>query len=289
MKIKNPIPHFRYSPKRSPISALKILKRENYISSDAHMHHLNELTLITTPSNALLFNNGNRAEIRTPALIFHHAGSYHYIDTDEIGPVGYTCYCIYFAEQHVKQIPEALLHSDLLLRDDCFVIELNEQQCSTLTRYAELLSLEDGYNEKNLFLLLIMLNEAYYLLRHAKVSRFNTANSYIFDVVQYLVGHFNESLTTKQIASIFHVSVSKINNDFQRITGQTLNRFCSNLRLTRAAELLLATPNMPISEIAYRCGFSSESYFIQTFQKNLGITPKSYRKQNAHVAPDPSL
>ena len=282
------IPHFRYSPKRSPISAIKVHQRENYISSDAHMHHLNELSLITTSSNALLFNNGNRMQIRTPALILHRAGSYHYIDTDEIGPIGYTCYCIYFAEQHIKQIPEALLHSDLLLSDDCLVIELNEKQCEELTRYAELLSLEEEYSEKNLFLLLILLNETYRLLRNAKVRRCNTANSYIFDVVQYLVGHFNESLTTQQIASIFHVSVSKINSDFQKITGQTLNRFCANLRLTRAAELLLATPTLPISEIAYRCGFSSESYFIQTFQKNKGITPKSYRKQYAKSSIEPT-
>ena len=275
-----PVSHFRYSPKKAPISAQYITVRKNYVARDAHMHHLNELLLIPCHAKASLFSNGNRFRINTPALILHRAGSYHYIDTEDVGPEGYSCYCIYFAEQHVKQIPETLLHSDTILNDDCLVLELSDAQSEELCRYARLLSLEETCTEKNLFLLLILLNETYRLTLSTRVIRQNTSNSYIFDVVQYLVSHFNEPLTTKQIASAFHVSVSKINGDFHKITGQTLNRFCANLRLTRASEFLLSHPNSPISEIAYRCGFSSESYFIQSFQKSLGITPNAYRKQN---------
>ncbi|MBQ8431780.1 MAG: helix-turn-helix transcriptional regulator [Clostridia bacterium] len=274
-----PVSRFRYSPKKAPISAQYITVRENYVARDAHMHHLNELLLIPCHAKAFLFSNGNRLQIQTPALILHRAGSYHYIDTEDVGPEGYSCYCIHFAEQHVKQIPEALLHSDLLFSDDCLVLELTEEQSAELFRYAELLSLEETCTEKNLFLLLILLNEAHRLLKTAKVTRQNTSNSYIFDVVQYLVAHYNESLTTQQIASAFHVSVSKINNDFQHITGQTLNRFCNNLRLTRAGEFLITHPHLSIAEIAARCGFSSESYFIQSFQKSNGLTPNAYRKK----------
>lgn len=275
-----PVSHFRYSPKKAPISAQYITVRQNYVARDAHMHHLNELLLIPCHSKASLFTNGNRFEIKTPALVLHRAGSYHYIDTENEGPEGYSCYCIHFAEQHVKQVPENLLHSDKILSDDCLVIELSNEQSVELSRYAELLSQEETYTEKNLFLLLILLNETYRLTKTNHVIRQNTSNSYIFDVVQYLVSHFNEPLTTRQIASLFHVSVSKINGDFHKITGQTLNRFHTNLRLTRAGEFLLSHPDSPISEIAYRCGFSSESYFIQSFQKSLGMTPNAYRKQN---------
>lgn len=273
---------FRYSPQKSPISVKKITKRLNYTHKDAHMHHITELLLVSSHSNGVLFNNGNRQELTTPALILHRAGSYHYIDTSDSEEEGYSCHCIYFNEQFVKQIPENLLHSDRLLSDDCLIIELNAEECARLETYAELLE-EDGDTpdpEKGLFLLLLILNEAYRLLSERVPYRLNTPNNYIFDVVQYLIQHFNEPLTTNQIADLFHVSVSKINTDFHRITNQSLKEFYNNLRILRATDLLMAKSDTPIVEIAYRCGFSSESYFIQSFQKSTGLTPNAYRKKH---------
>lgn len=273
---------FRYSSKKSPISVQKITQRFNYKHKDAHMHHLTEILLVSSQSEGEIFNNGNRRKIKTPALILHRAGSYHYIDTFDSLDEGYSCHCIYFNEQFVKQIPESLLHSDRLLCDDCLILELTPEQCSAIERYVELLE-EDEENpdpERALFLLMLILGEAYRLLPLTAPIRLNTPNDYIFDVVQYLIQHFNESLTTGEIAERFHVSVSKINADFHRITNQTLKEFYHHLRMMRAEDFLIAQPDAPISEIAYRCGFSSESYFIQSFQKSTGLTPNAYRKEH---------
>lgn len=273
---------FRYSSKKSPISVQKITKRLNYVHKDAHMHHLTELLLVSSPSRGTLFNNGNRREISTPALILHRAGSYHYIDTSDSEHKGYSCHCIYFNDQFVKQIPENLLHSDQLLSDDCLILELTEEQCRDLERYVALLEEEeeDLDPERSLFVLMLILNAVYRLLPATSPHRLNTPNNYIFDVVQYLIQHFQENLTTGQIASRFHVSVSKINSDFHKITNQTLKEFYNHLRILRAEDLLLSRSELPISDVAYQCGFSSESYFIQSFQKSTGLTPNAYRKKN---------
>jgi len=273
---------FRYSSKKSPISVQRITQRLNYIHKDAHMHHLTELLLVASHSQGEIFNNGSRQKISTPALILHRAGSYHYIDTFDSTEEGYICHCIYFNEQFVKQIPESLLHSDRLLCDDCLILELTPSQCREIERYVELLEEggEDPDPERSLFLLMLILGEAHRLLPNTAPIRLNTPNDYIFDVVQYLVQHFNESLTTGEIAAKFHVSVSKINTDFHRITNQTLKEFHHHLRIARAEDLLIAQPDAPIADIAYRCGFSSESYFIQSFQKSAGITPNAYRKKH---------
>lgn len=272
---------FRYSSKKSPISVMRITKRLNYTHKDAHMHHLTELLLVSSHSKGVLFNNGNRREINTPALILHRAGSYHYIDTSDSEKEGYSCHCIYFNEQFVKQIPENLLHSDLLLCDDCLILELTPEQCRDLEQYAFLLE-EDGEEirdlEKALFLLMLILNYVYRLLPTVSPHRLNTPNNYIFDVVQYLIQHFHENLTTGQIAARFHVSVSKINSDFHKITNRTLKEFYNHLRILRAEDLLIAQTELPIADVAYQCGFSSESYFIQSFQKSTGMTPNVYRK-----------
>ena len=159
---------------------------------------------------------------------------------------------------------------------------LTPEQCGAVERYAELLE-EGGETpdpERGLFLLMLILGEVHRLLPLTAPIRLNTPNDYIFDVVQYLVQHFNESLTTGEIAAKFHVSVSKINADFHRITNQTLKEFYNHLRSARAEDLLLSDADALISDIAYRCGFSSESYFIQSFQKSAGMTPNAYRKKH---------
>lgn len=267
----------RYSPQKSPISIKRIKSDKSYTHKSTHMHSINELLLITSESDALIFSNGNRQHIKTPALIFHRAGSYHYTDTVSAGKEGYSCYCIYYDEKFLNQIPESLLQGVFLLNDDCLIAELSEKECESITRYASLL-LNESDKTKSLFLLFLILSEANEFLSDERAIRLNTTNNYIFDVVQYLTQHFNEPLTTAQISSLFHVSQTKLNNDFYKITNKTLKVFSNDLKLS-CAYTLLAETNTKISEIAYLCGFSSESYFIQSLKRNMGMTPNAYRKQ----------
>lgn len=48
-------------------------------------------------------------------------------------------------------------------------------------------------------------------------------------------------------------------------------------RLSIAKKLLISDFELPISEIAMRSGFSSFSYFNQTFKNYTGMTPGDYR------------
>jgi len=269
---------FRYTPKKEMISVQKVFCEQHYVHRHVHMHDHTEVLLITSPGKVQIFNNGNRREVTTPALIVHQAGSYHSTDTLEIGNEGYSSYCIFFYEQFVKQISQSLLRGALLFDDQCLILELTEDQNTALSHHAELLTREKGNSEKSLLLLLLILAEAKEILQDKSAICLNNPNDYIFDVAQYLVEHFDEPATTAQIAMRFHVSVSKLTADFRMITNQTPKDFISNLRWNRALELLRAQPKTQIAEIAYRCGFSGESYFIQCFQKRMGTTPNAYRK-----------
>ena len=46
------------------------------------------------------------------------------------------------------------------------------------------------------------------------------------------------------------------------------------------ASHLLMTTNVPISEIGYRVGYESPSYFTKTFREIFGISPQEYRKSS---------
>ena len=60
----------------------------------------------------------------------------------------------------------------------------------------------------------------------------------------------------------------------------TVKSMVDTLVLERIKEMLRR--GMSNTEVAEKCGFSSESYFIQFFYKHMGMSPGSYRK-NRHT------
>ena len=49
-------------------------------------------------------------------------------------------------------------------------------------------------------------------------------------------------------------------------------------KMTRAAELLVQRPEMPVSEIAFSLGYSDEFYFTKVFHSRYGTSPREFRK-----------
>ncbi|MDD6259138.1 MAG: AraC family transcriptional regulator [Erysipelotrichaceae bacterium] len=90
--------------------------------------------------------------------------------------------------------------------------------------------------------------------------------------------HYSEKLTLSDIASSANVSISTANRIFRHFLNSTPVDFLNQCRLESAAGLLRAT-DKPISDIAYDCGFSQQSYFTRIFRREYGCTPASYRKQ----------
>ena len=49
-------------------------------------------------------------------------------------------------------------------------------------------------------------------------------------------------------------------------------------RIAPGAGEMLSTKDISVKEVAISCGFNDESYFIKTFSKYKGITPKQFMK-----------
>jgi len=64
------------------------------------------------------------------------------------------------------------------------------------------------------------------------------------------------------------------------ITGQTPNEFILNIRLKKSLKMLMNDPDTNMTDICYKLGFSSPSYFSKCFKDVFGITPVKYRKDN---------
>ncbi len=92
--------------------------------------------------------------------------------------------------------------------------------------------------------------------------------------------YMNSSLTLKDVAS--HVSLS--NNHFCTVfsqeTGVTYTEYLTNLRMSKAKKLLTTTTKRS-SEIAYQVGYNDPHYFSYLFKKNVGTSPRDFRKKAA--------
>lgn len=64
---------------------------------------------------------------------------------------------------------------------------------------------------------------------------------------------------------------------FRRSMGVTPHRYLTQRRLLRAQQLLGGS-DLPLSQIAMRCGFSSQAHFTDYFRKAHGVTPSHYRR-----------
>jgi AraC family transcriptional regulator len=108
---------------------------------------------------------------------------------------------------------------------------------------------------------------------------------YIFrinKVIDHIDSNLDKTLNLETLAEVANFSPFHFHRIFTAFTGETLNGFVKRLRVEKAARLLLIDVEDPISEIAYSCGYNSNSVFSREFKKYFKISAKEYRekKQN---------
>lgn len=104
---------------------------------------------------------------------------------------------------------------------------------------------------------------------------------FMLTVVKYLEQHYADSgLKVEDLARQTNVSRSSFYNRIKELTQMTPSEYLKHFRLRKAESYLLET-QLPISEIAYRTGFTDPAYFTMCFRTNYGITPSAYRKRNS--------
>ncbi len=96
---------------------------------------------------------------------------------------------------------------------------------------------------------------------------------FIQKVLTYVNNNMSDSnLSVESLASELSLSRSQLYRKVKSLTGQTVNEFVRKLRLERAKQIL-QTENANVSEVCYKVGFSSPSYFTKCFKAHFGILP----------------
>lgn len=99
---------------------------------------------------------------------------------------------------------------------------------------------------------------------------------------KYISSHFDKELTLGEVAAKFDMSPSYFSKRFKAITGFSFKEYLIMIRIKEACALLIQS-NIPITEIALKCGFSDSNYFGDAFKKVKGVSPRNYRKVSGFI------
>jgi AraC family transcriptional regulator len=162
-----------------------------------------------------------------------------------------------FKDKHICHIAMSLLH------------ELNE--ANVVGRlYAD--SLATG--------LAIQLVRRYSSLKDVHVGHGGMAPHKLRRAVALIDHHLSDEeegrVALRAVAQDVSMSYFHFSRAFKQSMGMTATNYIAERRIERAKKMLEET-EMPISEIALRSGFSSQSHFTTAFRRLAGATPKAFR------------
>lgn len=91
----------------------------------------------------------------------------------------------------------------------------------------------------------------------------------------YIDDHLTEKLSLQKVAYAVSLSPVYFHNCFKKATGKTLHSYIEDKRIERSV-YLMQTTDMTLTEIAYACGFSSQSYYSYAFKRRMKTTPRQH-------------
>ncbi|MNX98340.1 Response regulator MprA [compost metagenome] len=110
-------------------------------------------------------------------------------------------------------------------------------------------------------------------------ERVHSPNTYVNKVIECIISHISDAdYSVNELADELAVSRSQLHRKLTALTGFSTTAFISMIRLEKAKDLLLNNAGN-ITEIAYQCGFNSQSYFTKTFTEYFGKSPSQFVKK----------
>jgi len=116
--------------------------------------------------------------------------------------------------------------------------------------------------------------------RNLKVekSKPKRINKDIALIKQYINQNYRLDITLDKLAALKHLNKYYLAHSFKNNVGVSPIEYLNQVRI-REAQTLLETTDYNIANISGMIGFSSQSYFTQTFRRHLNETPSEYRKR----------
>ena len=98
------------------------------------------------------------------------------------------------------------------------------------------------------------------------------------EVQRYIESHFAEDLRISDLAKAFYMNHCYMTHLFKKQVGYSPKQYLLLNRLSYAQELL-ENSDLPVSQIAFQCGFGDANNFIRAFRESFGLSPSQFRQR----------
>ncbi|MDI9419099.1 MAG: AraC family transcriptional regulator [Firmicutes bacterium] len=227
-------------------------------------------------------------------LVFISKGYIHRTTEADSSVGSHARYVVYFTEELLQHVLSPAQVKELLscFHHDAKVIHLTVSQQNFIEGLlTKMISKHvQQHPNKNLYQQILLVE----LLLFANQLNFDLAPNYFHDlnpiyhtihqIIQYIRKHYQEKLSLAKIAEQFYISPYYLSRMFKQVTGLTLTEYLNNTRI-KAAQQLLLTTHMPISEISEQAGYESHTHFSRVFKQFTNLSPMQYRKANTKAEP----
>jgi AraC family transcriptional regulator len=106
----------------------------------------------------------------------------------------------------------------------------------------------------------------------------NEQQKQINKVLEYIEENLQEALPLEKLAKVSTYSAYHFQRTFKAMIGETPAGYIKRLRLENAAHYLIYEHQIPVTQIALMCGFTSLSYFTYSFNEYFKTSPKKWRE-----------
>jgi len=122
--------------------------------------------------------------------------------------------------------------------------------------------------------LLLFINRVRSSVPQASVTSHYNSHTQVRFVIEHINSNYEQAISLDELSTLCHLNKHYLCRLFRQETGFTIHDYILFRRLLHAIRLL--REGYAVSATARFTGFQSDTYFITTFKKHLGITPYQY-------------
>ena len=99
------------------------------------------------------------------------------------------------------------------------------------------------------------------------------------NMMDFIYLNYEKKISLADIAKAGNMCKTQCTKVFHDFLGITPVEYLISQRLSKSTELFREAPHMTMTEVALACGFSSSSFFAESFRKHYGCSPTQYKKE----------
>lgn len=269
-------PNFIYSDTGTGVFAMHS-SQDFYYMAEAHIHIQYEYLYIHK-GTVIIENNTDKIKVKGPCFVIHKPYTLHRAYTADEHTGVYDRYVVNFKDGILKDLSEYIYNIEQIGGLRMNVIRIDEKTSDYFLRcFQDIIeSNENAQYKKSILILALITDTVTRLMDEYEPERIPRHAKYIYDLLQYISENINMNLTLELLADKFFISRAKLVADFRSITGISVKKYITLMRIHTAKVML--KNGLSISQTAEACGFCDDSHFIVTFKTHTNTTPKEFLK-----------